>query len=69
MNHSLCLSKHDCRHRNLSLEMLQQAENKITRLMGSTVNIRKGNAKDFRTDLGKWYAQLRHRTTSDVLIG
>ena len=43
---------------NLSVEMLLAAENKITRLMGSTVSIRKGNAKDFRKALGKWCDQL-----------
>ena len=45
---------------NLSVEMLLAAENKITRLMGSTVSIRKGNAKDFRKALGKWCDQLCH---------
>ena len=43
---------------NLSVEMLLAAENRITRLMGSTVSIRKGNAKDFRKALGKWCDQL-----------
>ena len=38
--------------------MLQQAENKITRLMGTVVNIRKGQSKEFRKELGKWCALI-----------